>query len=305
MSDPSPKLTALVANDFSGLSNLEVLDLSENSLTAGGLPANVFSSLGSLTELNLADNALSATLNAKLLAGLAALEGLSLEGNSLTASHFPSTLFDDNTGLLTLNLSGSSLSGGLPSALPATLTGLELRNSSLPGLPAGFFTKFSSLTTLDLTGNTVALTLQLHYLGNSKIQARLREGAPWPLTVSVSGASGSSTQVSPNSISLTQGQTASAELQVSGYPAIVSLGNLPSVPATHSPTGLTLATGGSLNLTVPTFSASVADSRHTVGVSLSVQLPVATSGADSIDYGLSGQHRRRHLEQQSARRSVL
>ena len=287
VSDPSPKLTALLARDFSGLSNLEVLDLSENSLTASGLPANVFSSLGSLTELNLADNALSATLNAKLLAGLAALEGLSLEGNSLTASHFPSTLFDDNTGLLTLNLSGSSLSGGLPSALPATLTGLELRDSGLTGLPAGFFTKFSSLTTLDLTDNTVALTLQLHYLGNSKIQARLPEGAPWPLTVSVSGASGSSTQVSPNSISLTQGETASAELQVSGYPAIISLGSLPSVPAGHNPTGLTLATGGSLNLTVPTFSASVADSRHTAGVSLSVQLPVATSGADSIGYSLS------------------
>ena len=287
VSNPSPKLTALVASDFSGLSNLEVLDLSENSLTASGLPANVFSSLGSLTELNLADNALSANLSANLLAGLVALQELSLEGNSLTASHFPSTLFA-NTGLLTLNLSGNSLSGGLPSALPATLTGLELRDSGLTGLPAGFFTKFSSLTTLDLTDNTVALTLQLHYLGNSKIQARLREGAPWPLTVSVSGASGSGTQVSPGSISLTQGQTASAELQVSGYPATISLGSLPSVPATHSPTGLTLVRGGSLTLTVPTFSTSVADSRHTVGASsLSVQLPVATSGTDSITYSLS------------------
>ena len=291
VSNPSPKLTALVASDFSGLSSLEVLDLSDNSLTASGLPGNVFSSLGSLTELNLADNALSATLNANLLAGLGALDRLLLAGNSLTASHFPSTLFDNAALLEGLDLSSNSLSGGLTSsllsALPDTLTSLALRNASLPGLPAGFFAELPALTTLDLTDNTVALTLQLHYLGNNKIQARLPEGTPWPLTVSVSGVSGSGTQVSPNSISLTQGQTASAELQVSGYPATISLGSLPSVPASHSPTGLTLATGGSLNLTVPTFSASVSDSLHTAGVSLSVQLPVATSGTDSIGYSLS------------------
>ena len=286
VSNPSTKLTALVASDFSGLSNLEVLDLSANSLTASGLPGNVFSSLGSLTELNLADNALNATLSANLLAGLGTLQKLSLADNDLIASHFPGTLFA-NTALQELDLSSNSLSGGLPSALPATLTSLALRDSGLTGLPAGFFTKFSALTTLDLTDNTVALTLQLHYLGNSKIQARLPEGAPWPLTVSVSGVSGSSTQVSPNSISLTQGQTASAELQVSGYPATISLGSLPSVPASHSPTGLTLAAGGSLTLTVPTFSVTVADSLHTAGVNLSVQLPVATSGADSITYDLS------------------
>ena len=286
VSNPSTKLTALVASDFSGLSNLEVLDLSANSLTASGLPDDVFSSLGSLTELNLADNDLSAALSANLLAGLGTLQKLSLADNNLIASHFPGTLFA-NTALQELDLSDNSLSGGLPSALPATLTSLALRDSGLTGLPAGFFTKFSALTTLDLTDNTVALTLQLHYLGNNKIQARLPEGAPWPLTVSVSGVSGSSTQVSPGSISLTQGETASAELQVSGYPATISLGSLPSVPASHSPTGLTLAAGGSLTLTVPTFSVTVADSLHTAGVSLSVQLPVATSGADSITYDLS------------------
>ena len=286
VSNPSTKLTALVASDFSGLSNLEVLDLSANSLTASGLPGNVFSSLGSLTELNLADNDLSAALSANLLAGLGTLQKLSLADNDLIASHFPGTLFA-NTALQELDLSSNSLSGGLPSALPATLTSLALRDSGLTGLPAGFFTKFSALTTLDLTDNTVALTLQLHYLGNNKIQARLPEGAPWPLTVSVSGASGSGTQVSPGSISLTQGQTASAELQVSGYPATISLGSLPSVPASHSPTGLTLAAGGSLTLTVPTFSVTVADSLHTAGVNLSVQLPVATSGTDSITYDLS------------------
>ena len=286
VSNPSTKLTALVASDFSGLSNLEVLDLSANSLTASGLPGNVFSSLGSLTELNLADNDLSAALSANLLAGLGTLQKLSLADNDLIASHFPGTLFA-NTALQELDLSSNSLSGGLPSALPATLTSLALRDSGLTGLPAGFFTKFSALTTLDLTDNTVALTLQLHYLGNNKIQARLPEGAPWPLTVSVSGVSGSGTQVSPNSISLTQGQTASAELQVSGYPATISLGSLPSVPASHSPTGLTLAAGGSLTLTVPTFSVTVADSLHTAGVNFSVQLPVATSGTDSITYDLS------------------
>ena len=65
VSNPSPKLTALVASDFSGLSSLAVLDLGDNSITASGLPGNVFSSLGSLTELNLTNNALASNLNAK------------------------------------------------------------------------------------------------------------------------------------------------------------------------------------------------------------------------------------------------
>ena len=143
--------------------------------------------------------------------------------------------------------------------MPATLTGLELQNSSLPGLPAGFFTKFSSLTALDLTGNTVALTLQLHYLGNSKIQARLPEGAPWPLTVSVSGALRLwHSDLSQQHQSDPRGKRPAPSCGFSGYPATISLGNLPSVPATHSPTGLTLVKGGSLTLTVPTFSTSVA-----------------------------------------------
>ena len=178
---------------------------------------------------------------------------LSLAGNSLTASHFPSTLFD-NSALLDLNLSGTSLSGGLSASLlaimPDTLTDLDLGSTSLPGLPASFFTDLPALTTLDLTGNTVALMLQLHYLGNNRVQARLPEGAPWPLTVSVGGASGSG---SSDSVSLVQGQTASAELPVSSYPATISIGSLSSMPAGYSLTGLTLATGGSLTLTVPTF----------------------------------------------------
>ena len=279
----------LLATDFSGLSSLGVLDLSGNSLTVSSLPTNVFGSLGSLTELSLANNALAANLNPTLFAGLGALERLSLAGNSLTASHFPGALLD-NIALLELDLSGNSLSGGLTSslvaAMPATLTGLDLGNASLPGLPAGFFTGLPVLTTLDLTGNPVTLTLQLSYLGNSLVQVLLPEGAPWPLTVLVNGASGSST---PDSVSLAQGQTASAELPVSSYPATVSLGSPPSVPTGYSLTGLTLATGGSLTLTVPTFSDSVADELHTEGASpgLSINLPVATSGTDTIAYSLS------------------
>ena len=286
VSNSSPKLTALETNDFSGLSSLEVLNLSDNLLTAGGLPGNVFSSLGSLTELNLTNNALVTTLNATLLAGLGALQRLSLADNSLTASHFPSTLFD-NTPLLELNLSDNDLSGGLmsslPAAIPDTLTSLELRNASLPGLPAGFFTELPALTTLDLTGNPVTLTLRLRYLGDNKVQVQLPEGAPWPLTVLVSGTSGS------GNVSLDQGQTASAELPVSGYPATVSLGSLSSVPNSHSQTGLTLTTGGGLTLTVPTFSTSITDKLHTAGVSpgLSINLPAATSGTDTITYSLS------------------
>ena len=289
VSNPSPKLTALVASDFSGLSSLEVLDLSDNSLTASGLPGNVFSSLVSLTELNLTNNALAGSLNATLLAGLGALERLSLAGNSLTASHFPGTLFD-NIALLELDLSGTSLSGGLSASLvatiPATLTDLDLGNTSLPGLPTSFFAEFPALTTLDLTGNSVTLTLQLSYLGNSLVQVLLPEGAPWPMTVPVNGVSGSSSSVD---VRLVQGQTASAEVPVSSYPATVSLGTLPSVPAGYSLTGLTLATGGGLTLTVPTFSDSVEDILHTEGTSPgpSINLPAATSGTDTIAYTLS------------------
>ena len=42
---------------FDGLSALEELDLSDNSL--GSLPVDVFDSLGALEELDLSDNSLS------------------------------------------------------------------------------------------------------------------------------------------------------------------------------------------------------------------------------------------------------
>ena len=47
----SKSITALKANDFSGLSNLKVLYLSSNRLST--LPANVFSDLSSLRDLRL------------------------------------------------------------------------------------------------------------------------------------------------------------------------------------------------------------------------------------------------------------
>ncbi len=73
----SEGITSLKAGDFSGLSSLANLDLSDNSIS----DISVLSGLTKLTELNLSDNSIS---NISVLSGLTKLTTLYLERNSIS-----------------------------------------------------------------------------------------------------------------------------------------------------------------------------------------------------------------------------
>ena len=74
----SKGITSLKAGDFSGLSNLANLDLSDNSISN----ISVLSGLTKLTELNLSDNSIS---NISVLSGLTKLTTLYLERNVISS----------------------------------------------------------------------------------------------------------------------------------------------------------------------------------------------------------------------------
>ena len=130
-------ITVLPPNVFSGLSNLQKLDLHSNSL-GGGLQAGVFNGLGNLQVLDLGSNALS-TLPAGIFSGLSSLRQLLLAQN--TIGTLASDTFAGLNQLTILDLSGNSL---LAYAMveERTITIIPFRTFDLPALEE-----------LNLTGN--------------------------------------------------------------------------------------------------------------------------------------------------------
>ena len=111
-------MTALRADDFAGLTQLQELRLSGNALTT--LPTGVFSGLTTLQSLFL-DHTLLTTLPAYVFSDLTALELLYLSNNDLTT--LPTTVFRNLTRLQSLYLSNNTLTT-LPGSL---LDDLETR----------------------------------------------------------------------------------------------------------------------------------------------------------------------------------
>ena len=136
LSDQS--LSSLQANDFSGLSSLQNLDLGENSLSS--LDADIFDGLSSLQNLNLSRNSLS-SLDADIFSGLSSLQNLDLGENSL--SNLDTDIFDGLSSLQELYLDLNSLNS-LPEGIFSSeknLTSLEvlrLANNGLVCLPSDF-----------------------------------------------------------------------------------------------------------------------------------------------------------------------
>ena len=120
------EISILRPGDFAGLTELAILDLAKNLLTA--LPADVFSSLASLERLNLADNRLTG-LPGGVFSGLLALETLRLNRNEL-----------------------NSLPAGLLAGL-AELREVDLGGNGMSSLPEGIFVGLLKLETLFLDGN--------------------------------------------------------------------------------------------------------------------------------------------------------
>ena len=170
------KIISLKAGDFSGLTSLEVLWLSHNSLTnlpegifdelsslevidllynnINSIPSNMFKGLTSLKRLDLQGNRLT-SLSTEWFDDLSSLETLSFKGNSLT--ELPTNVFDKLTSLKSLDLSSNSLTS-LPTDIfdeLSTLTHLHLRNTSLTSLPTDIFDELSSLIWLDIGYNSL------------------------------------------------------------------------------------------------------------------------------------------------------
>ena len=145
-------LTELKDIDFSSLSKLTTLDLSENNLEE--LPAEVFDSLTSLTTLDLGDNSLE-ELPAEVFNSLTSLITLDLSDNSL--ADLPDDLLNRLTSLTSLNLRNNSLT-----ELPVdvfqsltSLTSLNLNSNSLTELPVDVFQSLTSLTSLVMSQNSL------------------------------------------------------------------------------------------------------------------------------------------------------
>ena len=124
----------LTSGDFSGLSSLEVLNLSGTGLST--LPPDIFDGLSSLQSLHLRENRLT-TLPAGVFNGLSSLRILELDN-----------FFNLGTGQNRLTTLPAGVFDGLSS-----LERLDLSRIGLTTLPAGVFDGLSSLVVLDLSEN--------------------------------------------------------------------------------------------------------------------------------------------------------
>ena len=112
---------------------------------------------------------------------------------------WPEGIFDQATALTHLELHMDALTS-LPEdffdRLP-NLTHLELHADALPSLPDGFINRLSDLEEWTVTGEHIApegvlrLQVELERSGPYSISAKVREGAPFAITVNLVSVGGS------------------------------------------------------------------------------------------------------------------
>ena len=205
----------LKVGDFSGLTALTTLDLSENQLST--LPDGIFDDLTALNTLELNDNQLS-TLPEDIFGNLTQLQILQLQNNRLTTlpadifdapsklrelflldnqlTTLPADVFNGLTALTLLNLEGNNLST-LPAGIFADLTDLNyltLADNQLTTLPAGIFEGPSALWDLWLDGNRFTMlpagifkskSVSSGFVSLRKLYLEDNTVDPLPLTVSL------------------------------------------------------------------------------------------------------------------------
>ncbi|XP_058508872.1 vasorin b [Solea solea] len=153
-------IEGLTAKDFSGMENLEMLDLSQNKLTE--IPDRVFEPLTSLRNLDLSSNQIT-HISKICFHGMALLERLYLYSNLIKTIH--PAAFDGLEHLLELKMQGNQLTSLPALAMPRLLL-LDLRFNVLNSLgPSDLLTP--NLESLKLGG--VGLTsLDNELIGNLK-----------------------------------------------------------------------------------------------------------------------------------------
>lgn len=121
-------IEGLTAEDFNGMENLEMLDLSQNKLTE--LPDMVFEPLTSLRNLDLSSNQIT-HISEECFQGMVLLERLYLYSNLIKTIH--PAAFNGLEHLLELKLQGNQLTSLPTIAMPRLLL-LDLRFNVFPTL---------------------------------------------------------------------------------------------------------------------------------------------------------------------------
>ena len=158
---PYRRLKNLKAGDFSGLENLQELNLQGYQLDA--LPGKIFNGLKNLQILRLWDNQL-VNLPEGIFNGLENLQELYLDRNQLTS--LPEGIFSALRSLQHLSLQNNSLRTLPPGVFSRQIhmEKLYLDDNRLSYLPAGIFSGLDELWLLDIRDNQLnTLTESIFY----------------------------------------------------------------------------------------------------------------------------------------------
>ncbi|VAH41256.1 unnamed protein product [Triticum turgidum subsp. durum] len=152
----SNRLEGLIHTSLANMSNLQTLDLSNNSLH-GSIPS--LGSLANLRRLVLGSNLLEAYDWSFLtsLANCSQLTKLSLEGNALNGS-LPVAVVNLSTMLQDLSLGSNKISGSIPVEISnlVNLTSLRMENNFLSGSIPSIIGKLQNLYILNLSKNKLS-----------------------------------------------------------------------------------------------------------------------------------------------------
>ena len=264
---------------FTGLPELIHLWLEDNRITT--LPDGVFSDLTNLSLLFLHGNQI-ADVRKETLQGPLNLGVLTLDFNPLR--ELRDDAFTSIPRIWSLSLKETQLGTGSLRALAglglghlnltdnriddlsgvvfpgATMSGLKLTNNALRAIPSGIFAGFTSdacrtrKMDLDLSGNPGSpfpLSVELDRIddanataGPASVVVRVREGAPWPITVQVTATGGSSFT---REVTIENGTVESAPFEVAGGSATqLRLTTVPEVPGSYK--GIRIVLGDALEL---------------------------------------------------------
>ena len=270
LSNYSPKITALKADDFDGLSSLEELYLDNNDLS--NLPEDIFNGLSSLEILHLHQNGLS-SLPVGMFSGLSALRELSMFYNGL--SSLPMGVF---SGLSALRL-------------------LDLSHNGLSSLPMGVFSGLSALRELYLHGNTVnplPLSVSLEKVEEGMLKAVVPVGAPFDIVLPLTVMNGSA-----RTLTIPKGRVESGSLTVIRLAGTidavtVDIGTLPQLPLRHA--GYNLVKSEDQPLTVidpvdvepPSVTIGVPSGTQTGAFDATITFSETVLGFASSDVSLTG-----------------